>query len=116
MSSALLYLGSFAFALPYLAIAANLLHNKLRRVLWRRGKNLPRPDPARCSTSAALGAMLLLGQIFYRPSMAHVAEATEQMDVEEDDSGDPEYPDEKLHRQLRRIRRGEVVGDLVVGP
>lgn len=114
MSSSLMYAGYFAFVLPYLAIFFILLHNKLRRACWRRGKKLRRPNPALCSTSAALGAMLLVGQIFYRPSMAHVAETKEQIDVDEDDSGDSEHPDRFLHRQLRRIRRGEPVGDLVL--
>lgn len=114
MSSSLLYLGSIAFVLPYLAIAAILLHNQLRRMSWRHAKKLRRPNPARCTTSAAIGAMLLLGQIFYRPSMAHVAEAREHIDIEEDDSGDPDHPQRFLLRQLRRIRRGEPVGDLVL--
>lgn len=114
MNSSLFYLGAFAFALPYLAIAGILLHNKLRRVRLRRGKNRRPPRSAICTTSAALGAMLLLGQIFYRPSMAHVVEARQQSDMEEDDSDDPENRNRFLRRQLRRIRRGEVVGNLVV--
>ena len=53
--------------------------------------------------------MLLLVQVFYRPSMVHAVEARVQIDVEEDDSGDPETPPKLLHRQLKRIRRGEPV-------
>jgi len=114
MNSTLFYTGYLAFAAPYLAILVILLHNRLRRAWWRRGKNLRRPDPALCSTSAALGAMLLFAQIFYRPSAAHEAEARQQIDADEDDSGDPESPEKHLNRQLKRIRRGEDVGDLVL--
>ncbi len=113
MSSSLLYVAYFAFALPYLAIVVILVHNKLRRARWQRGKNLRRPNPARCSTSAALGAMLMVGQVFYRPSLAYGVEARERIDVDEDDPADPKHPDKALIRQLRRIRRGEPVGDLV---
>lgn len=114
MSPSLLCAGYFAFAFPYLAIAAILLHNKLRRLRWRYGKNLRRPNPALCTTSAALGAMLMFAQIFYRPSMYYTVEAREQIDVDEDDSGDPEHPDTLLHGQLKRIRGGETVGDLIM--
>jgi hypothetical protein len=114
ISTSLYYACCLASALPYLAIPAILFHNRLRRALWRRGKNLRKPNPARCSTAAALGATLLFAQIFYRPSMAHVAELRQQTDVDEDDSGDPESPDKLLHRQLRRIRRGEPVERLTL--
>jgi hypothetical protein len=114
MNSHLLYAGYFALALPYLAIAAILLRNKLRRMQWRHGKNRRPTRSSICTTSVALGAMLLLGQVFYRPSMAHVVQAREQIDVDEDDSGDPEHPDRALHRQLRQIRRGELVRDLIL--
>lgn len=106
MGSSLYYACCFAYALPYLAIAAILLHIRLRCVLWRRGKNLRRPDSAFCSTAAALGAMLLFAHTFYRPSIAHVLESRQQIEGHEDDSGDPESPDRLLHRQLRQIRRG----------
>lgn len=116
MNSILLYAGSLALALPYLAIAAILLENSLRSARRKGGKGRRPPRSAICSSSAALGAMLLLAQVFCRPSVVHVVEAREQIDVEEDDSGDPEHPDRELHRQLKRIRRGEPVGDLVVRP
>jgi hypothetical protein len=40
--------------------------------------------------------------------------AREKADVEEDDEGDPETPAKQLSRQLKRIRRGEVVERLVL--
>jgi hypothetical protein len=111
MSSSLYNACCFAFVLPYLTIAAVLLHNSLRCARWKKRR---RRDRAFCSSSAALGTILLFAQIFYRPSVAHVAELRQQVDVDEDDSGDLETPGEVLHRQLRRIRRGEPVGRLRV--
>jgi hypothetical protein len=114
MSSALYYGCCFAFVLPYLTIAAALLHNSLRRARWKRGKKRRTLNPAFCPSSAALGTVLLFAHIFYRPSVAQIVESQRQIDVEEDDSGDPETPEKLLHRQLRRIRRGELVGRLSV--
>jgi hypothetical protein len=114
MNSSLFYASCLAFVFPYLAIAAILLHNRLRSARRRRAKYRRPPSSAVCSTSAALGAMLLFAQVFYRPSIAHVVEARQQIDVDDDDSGDREHPDRELHRQLRRIRRGEPVGDLTL--
>jgi hypothetical protein len=111
MSSSLYYGCCFAFVLPYLTIAAVLLHNSLRHA---RRKKRRTPDPAFCSSSAALGTILLFAQIFYRPSVSHIVEARQQIEVDEDDSGDPETPEKLLHRQLRRIRRGEPVERLVL--
>lgn len=80
---------------------------------FRRKHALPRNHRgqvrARRGGEAAL-ALQFLGQI-YRPSLAHVAKAQiqQQEDTDEDDNGDPETPLKHLHRQLRRIRRGEHV-------
>jgi hypothetical protein len=41
--------------------------------------------------------------------MEFAIETSEQVEVEEDDQGDPETPEKLLDRQLRRIRRGEPV-------
>jgi hypothetical protein len=66
----------------------------------------------------ALGlAFMQLIRVFYQPGLAHVLEAKLDEDADEDDSGDPESPEERLrhfHRQLRRIRRGEVIDRLVL--
>jgi hypothetical protein len=61
-----------------------------------------------------LGAILLFAQVFYRPTLSHVLEARKNEDAEEDYQGDPEGPKKHLNRQLKRIRRGEPVGDLVL--
>jgi hypothetical protein len=111
MSSSLYYACCFAFVLPYLTIAAVLLHNSLRCARWKKRR---RRDRAFCSSSAALGTILLFAQVFYRPSLSHVVEARQQIDMDEDDSGDPEGPEKLLHQQLRQIRRGETVQRLVL--
>jgi hypothetical protein len=111
MSSSLYNACCFAFVLPYLTIAAVLLHNSLRCARWKKRR---RRDRAFCSSSAALGTILLFAQIFYRPSVSHVVEAQQHVDVDEEDSGDPESKARQLSRQLKRIRRGEPVEHLVL--
>jgi hypothetical protein len=57
--------------------------------------------------------IFLIAQTFYRPEFSHVIEAQLREEVDEDDEGDPESPERQFNRQLKRIRRGEQVGDLV---
>jgi hypothetical protein len=114
MNSSLFYAGYLAFVLPFLTIAAVLFHFTVRRALWKHRRNRRMPNPAFCPSSAALGTVLLFAQFFYRPSVVHVAEARLQADADEDDAGDPETAARPLHRQLRKIRRGEPVKHLVL--
>ncbi len=106
----------FAFAMdaPFLAIAALFIVYFVRRTLWklkrRRGEN----RFAFCPPSFALGTLLLFTQVFYRPTVSYVLEAKLDEDIEQDDQGDPETGAKQLSRQLKRIRRGEEVGDLVL--
>jgi hypothetical protein len=107
------YGGYLAFALPFLAIAAILLHYGLRRVVGRRKKGRAGASRSFFPSSAALGTIVLFAQIFYRPSIAHVVEVRREVEVDEDNAGDPETPARELERQFRRIRRGERVDRLV---
>jgi hypothetical protein len=52
--------------------------------------------------------------VFHRPSVQNTVEARMQQEVEENDNGDPETLTKQLDRQLRRIRRGEPVENLVL--
>lgn len=113
-SGFLVYCGYLALALPFLAVAAILLHYCARRMVWRRRKRRVGANPGFCPSSAALGTILLFAQTFYRPSIAYVVEVRQEVDVEEDDAGDPDAPARQLERQLRRIRRGEPVDRLVL--
>lgn len=114
MSSSLFIAGELAFVSPFLAIVAVLIHYWLHRVRWRHCKNRRKLSAAFCSSSATLGAILLFTQMFYRPSTAYAMEVRAQVDADEDDTGDPETGRCPLSRQLRRIRRGEPVDELVL--
>lgn len=80
-----------------------------------------RPAFGRRRLGIARGAALDVGAAFlflstaYRPSHAFLMKAQIQQreDVDEDDQGGPESPLRHLHRQLRRIRRGEHVERLI---
>lgn len=71
---------------------------------------------ARSASEAGIAAAFQLLSLAYRPNHAFVAKAQiqQQEDTDEDDNGDPETPIKHLHRQLRRIRRGEHVDRLVL--
>jgi hypothetical protein len=106
--------GSLASSAPFLAIAAILIHYQLRRAAWRRNRRLGRKNSGFCPSSSALGIALLLLGVFHWPSAQNTVEARLQQEADEDDSGDPETVAGQLDRQLRRIRRGEPVQDLVL--
>jgi hypothetical protein len=74
-----------------------------------------RPQRAGIASEAGIAAAFQLLSLAYRPNHAFVAKAQiqQQEDADEDDGGDPETPIKHLHRQLRRIRRGEHVERLV---
>jgi hypothetical protein len=63
---------------------------------------------------AAGFAFLHFMREFYSPGAMYLLEARQDEDCDEDDQGDPENSDKHLHRQLRRIRRGEPVDRLVL--
>lgn len=99
-----------------IAIMVYISWSRFRERKMRDGKG----DPARRSrggTSAAanLGAAFQFLSMAYRPNHAFVAKAQieQQEDADEDDDGSPETPVKHLHRQLRRIRRGEPVDRLI---
>jgi hypothetical protein len=81
-----------------------------------RGDNSPQQHKrAGFASDAGLAAAFQLLSLAYRPNHAFVAKAQiqQQEDTDEDDEGDPESPIRHLHRQLRRIRRGEHVERLI---
>jgi hypothetical protein len=103
-----------ASGLPFLAIAVLFVHYALRRAEWQRKRRRGEKNPGFCPSSAALGMMLLFMQVFARPSLQHVLEEKQEEDKDEDDEGDPESPEKRVDRQLKRIRRGEKIDDLVL--
>jgi hypothetical protein len=104
----------FSISSPFLAIVLILAYYVLRRAVWRQGKRLGWKSLGYYPSSFALGMALQFTQVFHRPSMAYVLEARQNEDADEDDEGDPENLRKQLHRQLRRIRRGEHVERLVL--
>jgi hypothetical protein len=89
-------------------------------VCWsRHRKKDKQPGPKRSRAGlpaeAGIAAAFQLLSLAYRPNHAFVAKAQiqQQEDADEDDDGAPETPIKHLHRQLRRIRRGEHVDRLV---
>ncbi len=90
---------------------------------WSRAFRRPapgRPDPARTirsgsSSPDSLGSALMFLSMAYRPNHAFVAKAqiVQREDEDDDDEGGPDSPQRHLHRQLRRIRRGQPVDRLI---
>jgi beta-lactamase regulating signal transducer with metallopeptidase domain len=105
---------SMLLASPFLAIAMILVHFFVRRSVWKWKKRLGWKHLGFCPSVAALGMVFLFAQAYSRPSLAHVIEAKQDEDVEEDDEGEPETVNKQLSRQLKRIRKGEVVDRLVL--
>jgi len=103
-----------AMALPLLAIVLILVHYILRRAVWRHGRRRRWKRLGYYPSSLALGLALQFVQMYYRPSVEYVLDAKQDEDAKEDDNGDPESLNRQLHRQLRRIRRGEPVDRLVL--
>jgi hypothetical protein len=101
-------------AAPFVAIAVILGCYLMRRARWLRNPRTGRPLFGIQPSAVGLGMAFLFLQMFWRPSLSHAIEAREKVDVEEDDDGDPETPEKQLNRQLKRIRRGEVVERLVL--
>ena len=105
---------SLAEGAPFLAIGAILVHYCFLRARWRLNQRLGRKNSGFCPSSSALGIALLFFQVFYRPSVANVVEVKQDEDADEDDEGEPENLKKQLNRQLKRIRRGEPVDQLVL--
>jgi hypothetical protein len=101
-------------AAPFVLIAAILCFYLIRRLRWvrstRSGRRLFGIQPS----AVGLGMAFLFLQAFWRPSLSHAIEVRQKVDVEEDDAGDPEHLTKQLNRQLKRIRRGERVDQLVL--
>jgi hypothetical protein len=89
--------------------------SRLRQPKTQDGKRSSRRVRAGIGSEAGIALAFQLFSIAYRPNHAYVAKAQiqQQEDADEDDDGDRESPIKHLHRQLRRIRRGEPVDRLI---
>jgi hypothetical protein len=109
--------GMYAASLPFVAIVLILAHYSLRRLLFRRGRRGKDGRTVYCPSSTGLGMAFQYMQVFTRPSVAYVLEEKQSQEVEEDDEGGPDPLAARMkhfHRQLRRIRRGDPVGRLIL--
>ena len=98
---------------PFVAIVVILIHYGLWRVHLRRSRQPGGKRSRLYPYCLALGmAFLQFVRVFYQPSIAYLLEV--KQDDEEDDKGEPETSERQLNRQLKRIRRGEVVDRLVL--
>lgn len=113
MNQNLLYqIGSFAGAIPYLAILVILVHYVVRRVR-NNSANRRGSIPGFYPSSNALGTVFLLSSMLFRPRLQYAIEARQLEQADEDDDGGPDSPG-KLDKQLKRIRKGEPVETLVL--
>jgi hypothetical protein len=81
----------------------------LRRFLWRRRRRRGKSNPGFCPTFTSAGNALHSLQAIAQPRIQHVLEEKYDDAAEDDDEGEPVSPEKHLHRQLKRIRRGETV-------
>jgi hypothetical protein len=101
--------------IPFVAISLILVHYFLVRVGLRQRKRPGKKHSRIYSCCLAMGMTFLqVMWLFYRPSAISLLEAQQDEDADEDDDGDPESLNKQLHRQLKKIRRGETVDRLVL--
>ena len=88
---------------------------RFRKRGHRNGKKAAHSAWLGAASEASLGAAFQFLSMAYRPNHAFIVKAQiqQQEDADEDDAGGPDTPVKHLHRQLRRIRRGEPVERLI---
>ncbi len=102
--------------MTWLIVATLLIVWSRFRERASRRDGLPRRKKLfRALSSAGLGAAFQFLSIAYRPNHAFIAKAQiqQQENTDDDDDGGPDTSRKHLHRQLRRIRRGEPVDRLI---
>lgn len=116
--SLLTLLMAFASPVPWLLLAgfASVWRRATVRSRGTKAHLGHRPRRRSLLRGAALdvGAAFLFLSVAYRPNHAFLvrAQIRQVEDVDEDDQAGPDSPLLHLHRQLRRIRRGEPVEQL----
>jgi hypothetical protein len=103
------------FVLNGLVILLGCIVFYVRRRLWRRRKRLGQRNAGffPTFTSAGNALQILQAQIMAQPQAQYCLEQKLDDEAEDDDEGEPPDPEKHLHRQLRRIRRGERIERLV---
>jgi len=103
-----------AAAAPVLAVLVPFLIFYLRHATARRKKRKGRSSSGFSPSTFTLGIALQHLQAFTHPSIQYVLEQKYDEEADQDDQGDPDHPKAQLHRQLKRIRRGEPVDRLIL--
>jgi hypothetical protein len=106
--SALVTAAPLFIALPFFVIFY------LQRANQRRKKPQGKGASGFTPSTFALGLALQHLEMFTHPSVDHVIQEKYDDEAEEEGDGDPDHPTAQLHRQLRRIRRGEEVDRLIL--
>ena len=86
----------------------------VRRFLWRRRKRQGKRNLGFFPTYTSAGNALQALQAIPEPRAEYVLAEKFDDEADDDDEGEPDSPERHLHRQLRRIRRGEKVERLTV--
>jgi hypothetical protein len=97
------------YASNYLFILTCCLVFCVRRFLWRRKKYLGRRNRRFFPTYTSAGNALQSLQAIAQPRADYVLAEKFNDEADDDDDGEPTDPAKHLHRQLRRIRRGEKI-------
>jgi hypothetical protein len=85
-----------------------------RRFLWRRRERLGKRRKGFFPTYTAAGNALQTLQVIAQPRAEYVIEEKFDEEADDDDDGDLCDPTKHLNRQLKRIRRGEILEKLTV--
>ncbi len=86
----------------------------VRRFLWRRRKRQGKRSLGFFPTYTSAGNALQALQAIAQPEADYVLAEKFNDEADDDAEGGPDTPKRHLHRQLRRIRRGEKVERLTV--
>lgn len=85
-----------------------------QRIRWKYRKHRGKPHLGFYPTVTSVGNALHALQAFAQPQVRYVLQKKLSEDEEQDDEEDPDDPYARLECQLKRIRRGEPVGDLEI--
>ena len=105
MLAGLIFIGLSAFVVAHYAWTRLGCEGRRRSFLRRR---LPA-----CFIAGGLLFLQLMSEL-YSPGTTYVLREIQKEDADDDEDGDPESPEKQLGRQLKAIRRGKEVGDLVL--
>lgn len=86
----------------------------VQRGLWRRRARRGIRNPGFYPSYGSLGIALQTLQKMADPQALYVLEEKDADDVDDDEEGGEDDPSKALHRQLRKIRRGERIERLTI--